>query len=114
MAAPGQGFAPCARAGERGLRRVPGGPLILRVKKKVWEFPCGAVLTAMIVAMVLRAQEPWYVTGIISVLAVLSKYAFRTRFRERIQSGGAGDCRHVLCFSYGPELVGRADGSCRW
>src|SRR5579862_6440661 len=56
--------------------------LILRMRKKVWEFPSGAVLTAMIVAMVLRAQEPWYVTTITSVAAVLSKYIFRTRSRS--------------------------------
>src|ERR1035437_8123465 len=40
--------------------------LILRAGKRVWEFPSGAVLTAMIVALVLRAQEPWYVTTITS------------------------------------------------
>jgi len=53
--------------------------LILRQRKKVWEYPSGAVLTALIVAMVLRAQEPWYVTAITSVAAVLSKYIFRSR-----------------------------------
>lgn len=53
--------------------------VILRVRKKVWEFPSGAVLTAMIVAMVLRAQEPWYVVAITSVAAILSKYIFRSR-----------------------------------
>ncbi len=52
---------------------------ILRARKKVWEFPSGAVLTAMIVTMVLRAQEPWYVPAATSVVAVLSKYLFRTR-----------------------------------
>ena len=53
--------------------------LILRRRKKVWEFPSGAILTAMIVTMVLRAQEPWYVPAITSVAAVLSKYLFRSR-----------------------------------
>lgn len=53
--------------------------VILRVRKKAWKFPSGAVLTAMIVAMVLRAQEPWYVTSITSVAAILSKYLFRSR-----------------------------------
>jgi Na+-translocating ferredoxin:NAD+ oxidoreductase RnfD subunit len=47
--------------------------------KKTREFPSGAVLTAMIVAMVLRAQEPWYVVAITSVAAILSKYIFRSR-----------------------------------
>ena len=53
--------------------------LILRQKKGVWEFPSGAVLTAMIVSMVLRAQEPWYVVAITSVVAVISKYILRSR-----------------------------------
>jgi len=80
MAAPGQGF----RAVMTGLTiaAVSAGLvdlLILRARKKVWEFPSGAVLTAMIVAMVLRAQEPWHVVTITSVAAVLSKYLFRTR-----------------------------------
>jgi Na+-translocating ferredoxin:NAD+ oxidoreductase RnfD subunit len=52
---------------------------ILRWRKNVWEFPSGAVLTAMITAMVLRAQEPWYVVMATSVFAVLSKYIVRTR-----------------------------------
>jgi Na+-translocating ferredoxin:NAD+ oxidoreductase RnfD subunit len=53
--------------------------VILRAKGKNWEFPSGAVLTALIVAMVLRSQEPWHITTVISVAAVLSKYIFRSR-----------------------------------
>lgn len=53
--------------------------VILRLRKERWEYPGGAVLTAMIVAMVLRAQEPWHVATITSVVAVLSKYLLRTR-----------------------------------
>jgi len=53
--------------------------LILRKRKNVWEFPSGAILTALIVTMVLRAQEPWYVTSITSVAAVVSKYIVRSR-----------------------------------
>jgi len=53
--------------------------LILRLRKKSWEFPSGAVITAMIVTMVLRAQEPWYVTTVTSVIGVLSKYVVRSR-----------------------------------
>jgi Na+-translocating ferredoxin:NAD+ oxidoreductase RnfD subunit len=51
---------------------------ILCVRKNVWEFPSGAILTATIIVMVLRAQEPWYVTTITSLIAVLSKYTFRS------------------------------------
>jgi Na+-translocating ferredoxin:NAD+ oxidoreductase RnfD subunit len=53
--------------------------VILRLRKSCWEFPSGAVLTAMIVTMVVRAQEPWYVPTITAVVGVLSKYALRTR-----------------------------------
>jgi enediyne biosynthesis protein E5 len=52
---------------------------ILRAMHRRWEFPSGAVLTALIVAMVLRVQEPPYVTTITAVIAVLSKYVFRSR-----------------------------------
>jgi enediyne biosynthesis protein E5 len=53
--------------------------IILRLRKGEWEYPGGAVLTAMIVAMVMRAQEPWIVPVVTSVFAVLSKYVIRTR-----------------------------------
>lgn len=80
MAAPGQGGGAVALC--LGSATIAAGlvdALILRVRKKAWEFPSGAVLTAMIVTMVLRTQEPWYVTTITSVIAVLSKYVFRSR-----------------------------------
>lgn len=53
--------------------------IILRVRNGEWQYPSGAVLTAMIVVMVMRAQEPWYVATATSVVAVLSKYLLRTR-----------------------------------
>jgi Na+-translocating ferredoxin:NAD+ oxidoreductase RnfD subunit len=53
--------------------------LIRRWKMGTWRYPSGAVLTAAIVVMVLRAQEPWYVTTLTSVIAVLSKYCFRSQ-----------------------------------
>jgi Na+-translocating ferredoxin:NAD+ oxidoreductase RnfD subunit len=53
--------------------------LILRWKRNVWEFPSGALLTGLIVAMVLSPHEPWYVAACTSAVAVVSKYIFRTR-----------------------------------
>src|SRR5688500_3883495 len=52
---------------------------ILRKKHEVWEFPDGAVLTGLFVAMVLSPFEPWYVAACTSAFAVVSKYIFRTR-----------------------------------
>jgi Na+-translocating ferredoxin:NAD+ oxidoreductase RnfD subunit len=80
IAAPGQGIG--AVAPGLLIAILAAGlvdALILRFRKKAWEYPSGAVLTAMIVAMVLRPQEPWYVITITSVAAVLSKYVLRSR-----------------------------------
>src|SRR5260370_15074255 len=78
IAAPGQGLplvAVCIAAAVAAAGIVDA--VILRLRKKCWEYPGRAVLTAFIVAMVLRAQEQWYVVAVTSVIAVLSKYAFR-------------------------------------
>jgi Na+-translocating ferredoxin:NAD+ oxidoreductase RnfD subunit len=53
--------------------------LILRTRHTRWEFPSGAVLTALIVSMVLSAQTAWYVVALTSAFAILSKYVMRTR-----------------------------------
>ena len=53
--------------------------LILRWREKKWAVPSGAILTGLIVAMVLSAEEPWHVTATTSAVAVVSKYIFRTR-----------------------------------
>jgi len=54
--------------------------LILRWKKDNWRFPDGALLTGLFIAMVLSPYQPWYVFASGSVIAVCSKYVFRTRF----------------------------------
>jgi Na+-translocating ferredoxin:NAD+ oxidoreductase RnfD subunit len=80
IAAPGEGVD--AVALNMGAAVLAAGVLdavILRLRHGAWEYPSGAVLTAMIVAMVVRAQEPWHVATIASVVAVLSKYVLRTR-----------------------------------
>jgi len=80
IAAPGEGIGTVLTG--MGAAVLAAGLLdlfILRVRKDVWEFPSGAILTAMIVTMVLRAQEHWYVPAVTSAVAVLSKYLFRTR-----------------------------------
>jgi Na+-translocating ferredoxin:NAD+ oxidoreductase RnfD subunit len=53
--------------------------LILRARRGAWEYPSGAVLTGMIIAMVLSPREPWYVAAGAAALAVVSKYIVRTR-----------------------------------
>ena len=53
--------------------------LMLRLTRNTWEFPSGAVLTGLLIAMILTPQEPWYVTSCTSAIAIASKYIFRTR-----------------------------------
>jgi Na+-translocating ferredoxin:NAD+ oxidoreductase RnfD subunit len=80
IAAPGEGAGVTVR--NMGAAVLAAGIVdlvILRLRNGAWEYPSGAVLTAMIVAMVMRAQEPWVVPAAASVVAVLSKYVIRTR-----------------------------------
>ncbi len=52
---------------------------ILRLRERTWQFPSGALLTGLIVAMILSPQEPWYVAAATSAIAIVSKYVLRTR-----------------------------------
>jgi Na+-translocating ferredoxin:NAD+ oxidoreductase RnfD subunit len=49
------------------LRKIRGG----------WEYPSGAVLTGLIVAMILTPRQPWYVAASTSAIAIASKYVAR-------------------------------------
>jgi Na+-translocating ferredoxin:NAD+ oxidoreductase RnfD subunit len=53
--------------------------LILRTRHTRWEFPSGAVLTALIVTMVLSVETPTTVVTLTTALAIVSKYVVRTR-----------------------------------
>ncbi len=52
---------------------------ILRLRKKKWLFPNGALLTGLIVAMLLSPQTPWRVVAFASAAGVASKYVIRAR-----------------------------------
>ncbi len=64
--------------------------IILRTRQPRWHFPSGAVLTALIVAMVLSAQTPWYVATATSIVAVLSKYVLRSRAGNLLNPAALG------------------------
>ena len=53
--------------------------IALRIRRRRWEFPDGALISALLVAMVLSAQQPWPFTAATGAIAIVSKYAFRTR-----------------------------------
>jgi Na+-translocating ferredoxin:NAD+ oxidoreductase RnfD subunit len=54
--------------------------VIIRLRGKRWEFPDGAVLTAMFIAMVVSSIVPWQQIAVTSVVGVLSKYVLRSRW----------------------------------
>ena len=107
MAAPHEGIGTVAPA-LFGAVAVAGllDAIILRARHTRWLFPSGAVLTAMIVAMVLSAQAPWYVATAASVLAVLSKYAFRSRAGNLFNPAALGIVALVPVFHAGQSWWG--------
>jgi Na+-translocating ferredoxin:NAD+ oxidoreductase RnfD subunit len=50
---------------------------ILRILKKRWAFPSGALLTGLIVAMVLSPYQKWYIAAATAAVGVVSKYLVR-------------------------------------
>jgi Na+-translocating ferredoxin:NAD+ oxidoreductase RnfD subunit len=80
--------------------------VIIRRRKGLWEFPSGAVLTALIVAMVLSAQEPWYVTACTSAVAIVSKYVFRTRAANVFNPAAFGIVATFYLFDTGQSWWG--------
>ena len=52
---------------------------IIRWRRGRWHVPDGALLSGVIVAMILSPHEPWYVAGVTSAVAIVSKYPLRVR-----------------------------------
>lgn len=52
---------------------------ILRMREGEWQFPSGALLTGMLVAMVLSPFQTWHIAAVASAIAIVSKYIARTR-----------------------------------
>lgn len=79
---------------------------MLRGRKGRWEFPDGALLTGMIVAMILSVQVPWWVVAVTSVFAVLSKYALRTRTANIFNPAALALVMAFLVFHSGQDWWG--------
>ena len=80
LAAPAAGIArvwPGLVWGSLAAMAIDAVILRFRNRNQDWEFPSGALLTAVIVAMVLSPAEPWPITAITAVIGVASKYVFR-------------------------------------
>lgn len=80
--------------------------LILRWKRKVWEFPDGAVLTGLFIAMVLSPHEPWYIAACTSAVAIASKHLFRTRSANVFNPAALGIVATFYIFDTGQSWWG--------
>jgi Na+-translocating ferredoxin:NAD+ oxidoreductase RnfD subunit len=80
--------------------------VVLRIREGSWVFPSGAILTALIVAMVISAQERWYVAAITTVVAVLSKYVFRGRSANIFNPAALGIVSMFYVFEMGQSWWG--------
>ena len=88
--------------------------VILRVRRGRWEFPDGAVLTAMLVAMVLSAQHPWYYAAVTSAVAIVSKYAVRSRAANVFNPAAFGLVATFYLFDTGPSWWGALPNVTPW
>ena len=107
LAATGPGAWLIARslAVAMGVAMLVDAP-VLRGRKGRWEFPDGALLTGMIVAMILSVQVPWWVVAVTSVFAVLSKYALRTRTANIFNPAALALVMAFLVFHSGQDWWG--------
>lgn len=80
--------------------------LALRWTRNSWEFPSGAVLTGLFVAMVLTPHEPWYVPACTSAVAIASKYIARTRSANVFNPAALGLVATFYFFSTGQSWWG--------
>jgi len=80
--------------------------VLLRWRHKEWEYPSGAVLTGLIIAMVLSPQEPWYVAACTSAIAIISKYVIRSRSANIFNPAALGLVATFYIFDTGQSWWG--------
>src|SRR6202049_1538796 len=107
LAAPSEGIALVA-PGLASAVIVAGliDVLALRWTRNAWEFPGGAVLTGLLVAMVLTPHEPWYVPACTSAVAIASKYVARTRSANVFNPAALGLVATFYVFNTGQSWGG--------
>ena len=107
LAAAGEGISLVA-PGLAGAVAAAGliDAVVLRKKRNAWEFPDGAVLTGLLVAMVLSPHEPWYVAASTSAAAIVSKHIFRTRWANVFNPAALGIVAAFYVFGTGQDWWG--------
>jgi Na+-translocating ferredoxin:NAD+ oxidoreductase RnfD subunit len=115
LAAPGEGWAVVAP----GLVAAAAAAMLVDApvlwwRKGAWEFPSGALLTGLIVAMVLSPQEPWYVTACTSAIGVAGKYVVRTRTANVFNPAALGIVATFYLFDTGQSWWGALPEAAPW
>lgn len=85
--------------------------VIIRRKQGRWEFPDGAILTGLFVAMILSPQQPWYVAACTSAIAIVSKHVFRTRSANVFNPAALGLVATFYVFNTGQNWWGASPGA---
>jgi enediyne biosynthesis protein E5 len=80
--------------------------IILQIAHEEWEFPSGAILTGLLIAMVLSPHEPAYVFVWTSGFAIASKYIFRTRSANVFNPAAFGLVATFYMFNTGQSWWG--------
>jgi Na+-translocating ferredoxin:NAD+ oxidoreductase RnfD subunit len=80
--------------------------LALRWRNHAWEFPSGALLTAMIVAMILSPYESWFVPAAAAAIGVLAKQVFRVRTANIFNPAALGLVAAYYLFHTGQDWWG--------
>lgn len=115
LAGPHEGWAQIAPG--LGAAMLAAGVVdlvILRIRQSRWEFPSGAMLTAMIVAMVLSPFVAWWVPAVTSVAAVVSKYVLRYRSANIFNPAALGLVLAYYSFGSGESWWGALPDAPAW
>jgi Na+-translocating ferredoxin:NAD+ oxidoreductase RnfD subunit len=79
---------------------------MLRRRQGRWEFPDGALLTGLFVAMLLSPHEPWWVVAATAAIGVASKYLVRTRSANVFNPAALGIIATFYLFGTGQSWWG--------
>jgi Na+-translocating ferredoxin:NAD+ oxidoreductase RnfD subunit len=79
---------------------------LARWRRAGWILPDGAVITGLIIAMVLRPQEPLYVVALTSAMAIGSKYLLRSHWSNVFNPAALALVASSLLFDTGQSWWG--------
>jgi Na+-translocating ferredoxin:NAD+ oxidoreductase RnfD subunit len=80
--------------------------VLARWRRDEWIVPDGALLTGLIVAMVLRPEEPAYVVALTAAIAISSKYLLRTHWSNAFNPAAIALVGSSLLFDTGQSWWG--------